>query len=103
LVTRSPDDSGVREGKKMASEWAMEIAREDVGIFGGTSSSEPLIMAIAAELDAARAQGRREGLEKAARIVEDRDGFLVFSNDADKTVSRIAEILRARLREVKGE
>ena len=51
----------------MASEWAMERAREDVGIFGGPSKRDTLILAIATEIDAARAQGRREGLEEAAK------------------------------------
>lgn len=55
----------------MPSEWAMEKAREDVGIFGGPSKQDVLILAIATELDAARAQGRREGLEEAAQACKE--------------------------------
>lgn len=54
----------------MPSEWAMAKAQAVEGTFNCTSSRKPLILAIATEIDAARAQGRREGLEEAIVAVE---------------------------------
>ncbi len=78
----------------MPSEWAKKTARETWGIFGATSSKEPLIQAIAAELDAARI----EGLEMAAKIAE-----LGRKDTLVNIVGRvIAEDIRKRIEEVKG-
>lgn len=49
----------------MPSEWAMEIAKRIADLWYPADILPPVI---AEALDAARAQGRREGLEDAARI-----------------------------------
>lgn len=83
----------------MPSEWAINQAREDVGIFGGTSSSEPLVMAIAAELDAARAQGRREGMDEAARIADNRSEVYAGStHKVDKAANSMCRLVAANIR-----
>lgn len=79
----------------MPSEWAMDKAQAVEGTFNCTSSRKPLILAIATEIDAARAQGRREGLEEAALLVYD-GGVARIELDAD-----LAADIRARIEEPK--
>jgi hypothetical protein len=69
----------------MADYWARERARAVVNSIGYIEDPET---AIAAAL--------QQVADEAAGLVERRDGFLVFSNDADVTVSQIAKFIRAK-------
>lgn len=86
----------------MPSEWAKQKATRIVdGVAFDEGCIEECIGDIAAALDAARAQGRREGLEEAAGIVENSplrgrlpDGDLFWrgkQNFADDIRARIAQ------------
>lgn len=76
----------------MPSEWAMEKTNKIVEHWDISDSMEPLI---AEALDAARAQGRRDGLEEAAKIADSHDTRY-------GCVDAIAAKIRSRMQEPKA-
>lgn len=75
----------------MPSEWAYEIAREQ----------RRDVETMATNLDAARAQGRREGLEEAAKVADAHEDHVGFEHDSqrDACVRFIAAEIRALVEE----